>query len=177
MPATNVRATRYSEAAFGVARGAGTIDLWVESLDRAAQLFGDQGAAQFLTSPVVSPDRKQAVLSELLPGLSREVQNFLALLTRRGRLNLLPDIVTSFGELVQESRGIETAIVTTAIPLDDRQKSLIASRLTQKVGKAVQIETRVDPSILGGVVAQIGDDVIDGSVRGRLERLRRTLIA
>jgi F-type H+-transporting ATPase subunit delta len=63
------------------------------------------------------------------------------------------------------------------VPIDERQMSLIASRLTQRVGKAVQVEARVDPSIMGGVVAQIGDDVFDGSVRGRLERLRRSLIA
>ena len=177
MPATNVRAARYAEAAFGVARQAGTIDTWLGELEAAAALFDTPAAAQFLTSPVVPPDRKQAALLELLPGLSQEAQNFLALLTRRGRLDLIPPIVAEFRQLVQEARGVETATVTTAVPIDERQMSLIASRLTQRVGKAVQIEARVDPSIIGGVVAQIGDDVIDGSVRGRLERLRRSLMA
>jgi F-type H+-transporting ATPase subunit delta len=160
-----------------VARPAGTMDAWLGELERAAELFDTPAAAQFLTSPVVPPDRKQAALFELLPGLTREAQNFFALLARRGRLELIPAILTEFRQLVQEERGIETATVTTAVPIDDRQKTLIASRLTQRIGKAVQIETRVDPSILGGVVAQIGDDVIDGSVRGRLERLRRSLMA
>ena len=177
MPATNVRAARYAEAAFGVAQQAGTIDTWLGELEGAAALYDTPVAAQFLTSPVVPPDRKQAVLFELLPGLTREAQNFLALLTRRGRLELVPAIVTEFRQLVQESRGVETATVTTAVPIDERQMSLIASRLTQRIGKAVQVQARVDPSIIGGVVAQIGDDVIDGSVRGRLERLRRSLMA
>ncbi len=177
MPATNVRAARYAEAAFGVARQAGTLDTWLGELERASALFDTPAAAQFLTSPVVPPDRKQAVLFELLPDLPREVQNFLALLARRGRLDLIPAILTEFRQLVQEARGVETAVVTTAVPIDQRQMSLIASRLTRRVGKTVQVEPRVDPSIIGGVVAQIGDDVIDGSVRGRLERLRRALIA
>ena len=177
MPATNVRAARYSEAAFGVASQAGTIDGWLGDLERAAGLFETPAAEQFLTSPVVAPDRKLAVLMELLPDLSRELQNFLGLLTRRGRLELLPDIVTNFRRLAQEFRGVETATVTTAVPIDEGQKTLIASRLTQRIGKTVRVQTRVDPSILGGVVAQIGDDVIDGSVRGRLERLRRSLMA
>ena len=160
-----------------MARQAGTIDTWLGELDAAAALYDSPAAAQFLTSPVVPPDRKQAVLFELLPGLTSEAQNFLALLTRRGRLELVPAIVTEFRQLVQEERGIETATVTTAVPIDERQMTLIASRLTQRIGKAVQIEARIDPSIIGGVVAQIGDDVIDDSVRGRLERLRRSLIA
>ncbi|HEX2135113.1 MAG TPA: F0F1 ATP synthase subunit delta, partial [Microvirga sp.] len=78
MPATNVRAARYAEAAFGVARQAGTMDTWLRELEQAAALFETPAAEQFLTSPVVPPDRKQAVLFELLPDLPREVQNFLA---------------------------------------------------------------------------------------------------
>jgi F-type H+-transporting ATPase subunit delta len=155
----------------------GTVDPWLAELERAAALFDEPAAAQFLTSPVVPPDRKQAALTELLPGVSPEMANFLGLLTRRGRLDLLPGILAAFGELAREARGVETATVTTAVPIDERQKTLIASRLTQRIGKTVQVETRVDPAILGGVVAQIGDDVIDGSVRGRLERLRRSLLA
>jgi F-type H+-transporting ATPase subunit delta len=69
------------------------------------------------------------------------------------------------------------AQVTTAVPIDERQKAVIASRLARRLGKTVTLETKIDPAILGGVVAQVGDNVIDGSVRGRLERLRRTLTA
>jgi F-type H+-transporting ATPase subunit delta len=177
VPRTNVRATRYAEAAFGVARRDGALDAWLGALDRAAALFSDRLAEEYLTNPTVPPERKRAILAEALPGVPPNVANFLALLARRDRLALVPEIAAAFRRLVNEQRGIEVAQVTTAIPLDERQRSSIAARLAARTGKQITLETHVDPSILGGVVAQIGDDVIDGSVRGRLERIRRALLA
>jgi F-type H+-transporting ATPase subunit delta len=173
---TSARATRYAEAAFEVARDDDRLDDWIAALDRATALFAERQVEQFLTSPVVPSERKQAALAELLPELPPKVSNFLQILARRDRLELVPEIATQFRRLVNEHRGIEVARVTTAIPLEEQQRQLIAARLSARTGKQVTLETRVDPSIIGGVVAQIGDDVIDGSVRGRLERLRRALM-
>ena len=134
-------------------------------------------AAQRRTRPVVPAQTKHAVLGEPCPGLPAEVANFLDILARRDRLALLPDTATLFRRLVNEHRGIEVVQVTTAVPLDDRQLELIAGRLSARTGKKVALETRVDPAIVGGVIAQFGDDVIDSSVRGRLSRLRQALMA
>jgi F-type H+-transporting ATPase subunit delta len=172
---TNIRAVRFAEAAFAVARDSNQLDAWLTALEQASSIYDNHAAELFLTSPVESAEKKQAVLRELLPGVSPEVGRFLAILTHRGRLDLVPEIATVFRRLLNEYRSIAVAQVTTAVPIDERQKSVIASRLSTRTGKTVVVETRVDPSILGGVVAQIGDNVIDGSVRGRLERLRRTL--
>ena len=177
MPRTNIRALRFAEAAFAVALEANQLDAWLEALDQASSVYDNHAAALFLTSPVVPAEKKRSVLAELLPGISPEVGRFLAILARRDRLDLVPEIAQVFRRLLNEHRGIAVAQVTTAVPIDERQQSLIASRLGQRVGKSVTVETRVDPSILGGVIAQIGDNVIDGSVRGRLERLRRALTA
>ena len=177
MPRSNVRANRYSQAIFALARDSDNFESWGQALDAAAALLADRPTAQLLTSPVVTPERKHAVLGELLPGLPAEVANFLDILARRDRLALLPDIATQFRRLVNEHRGIEVVQVTTAVPLDDRQLELIAGRLSARTGKKVALETRVDPAIVGGVTAQFGDDVIDSSVRGRLSRLRQTLMA
>jgi F-type H+-transporting ATPase subunit delta len=174
---TNIRALRFAEAAFAVALEMRQLDAWLEALDQASSIFDNHAAALFLTSPVVPAAKKQAVLAELLPNVSPEVGRFLAILAHRDRLELVPEIAQVFRRLLNEHRGIAVAQVTTAVPIDERQKSVIASRLGQRVGKTVLVETRVDPSILGGVIAQIGDNVIDGSVRGRLERLRRALTA
>jgi F-type H+-transporting ATPase subunit delta len=175
--ATNTRAARYAEAAFGVARRQGQLDDWVTALDRAAALLEDRQAEQFLTSPVVPPDRKIAALGELLPDVPPMVRNFLEILARRARLGLLGEIAAQFHRRVDAERGVAVARVTTAVPLDADQQALVGTRLAARFGKQVTIETNVDPSILGGVVAQVGDEVIDGSVRGRLERLRRSLMA
>jgi F-type H+-transporting ATPase subunit delta len=174
---TNTRALRFAEAAFAVARDSNQLDAWLEALKQASSIFDNHAAGLFLTSPVEPADKKRAVLRELLPGILPEVERFLGILAHRDRLELVPDIATIFHRLVNEHRGIAVAQVTTAVPLDDRQKAVIASKLARRLGKTVVLETRVDASILGGGGAQVGDDVIDGSIRGRLERLRRRLTA
>jgi F-type H+-transporting ATPase subunit delta len=153
------------------------LDAWLEALDQASSVYDNHATALFLTSPVVPADKKRAVLAELLPRIAPEVGRFLGILARRDRLDLVPEIAQVFRRLLNEHHGIAVAQVTTAIPIDARQQAVIANRLERRLGKTVTLETRVDPSILGGVIAQIGDNVIDGSVRGRLERLRRTLTA
>jgi F-type H+-transporting ATPase subunit delta len=177
VPRTNTRALRFAEAAFAVARDSNQLDAWLGALKQASSIYDNHAAEIFLTSPVEPADKKRAVLHQLLPGIPVEVERFLGILAHRDRLELVPEIVAVFERLLNEHRGIAVAQVTTAIPIDERQKTLIASKLARRLGKTITIETRVDPSILGGVVAQIGDNVIDGSVRGRLERLRRTLTA
>ncbi|MGE3271666.1 MAG: F0F1 ATP synthase subunit delta [Chloroflexota bacterium] len=177
MARTNIRALRFAEAAFAVARDTNQLDAWREALDQASSLYENHAAELFLTSPVVPSEKKQGVLAALLPGVSPEVQRFLAILAHRDRLELVPEVASVFRRLVNEHRGIAVAEITTAVPIDDRQKAVIASRLGRRLGKTVVLEEHVDPSILGGVIAQVGDNVIDGSIRGRLERLRRTLTA
>ena len=177
MARTNIRALRFAEAAFAVARDGQQLDAWLDALEQAASIYENHAAALFLTSPVVPAEKKRSVLAELLPGVSPEVGRFLAILARRDRLDLVPEIAAAFQRLLNEHRGVVVAQVTTAVPIDERQRATIASRLGQRVGKTVMVETRVDPEILGGVIAQIGDNVIDGSVRGRLDRLRRALTA
>ena len=177
MARTNIRALRFAEAAFAVARESQTLDAWLDALDQAASIYDNHAASLFLTSPVVPADKKRAVLGEFLPGMRPDVGRFLAILARRDRLDLVPEIAQVFRRLLNEYRGIAVAQVTTAVPIDERQQTQIAARLGQRLGKRIEIETRVDPSILGGVIAQVGDNVIDGSVRGRLERLRRALTA
>ena len=177
MARTNIRALRFAEAVFAVAQDMQQLDAWLEALDQASALYENHAVALYLTSPIVPAAKKRTVLAALLPDAMPEVGRFLAILARRDRLELVPEIAQIFHRLLNEHRGIAVAQVTTAVPLDERQKSQIASRLGQRIGKTVNVEARVDPAILGGVIAQIGDNVIDGSVRGRLERLRRSLTA
>jgi F-type H+-transporting ATPase subunit delta len=109
------------------------------------------------------------------PEMESQVRNFLVLLVRQDRLNLLPGILTTFRALLNEHRGIQVVEVTTAEPLDQTGRDLVAARLAQHLDCQVVIETRVDPDIIGGLVARVGDQVLDGSVRGRLDRLRAAL--
>ena len=102
MPRTNIRALRFAEAAFAVARDMDRLDAWLEALEQASSVYDNHAAALFLTSPVVPAAKKQAVLAELLPNVSPEVGRFLAILAHRDRLELVPEIAQVFRRQVNE---------------------------------------------------------------------------
>ena len=113
-----------------------------------------------------------------MPNAPQVVRNFLHILVDRHRLDQVPGILEALRELINVQRGIVTAEVTTAVPLDAEMEQVVTQRLATHLGREprqVTIRSRVDPSIIGGVIARVGDQVIDDSVRGRIERLRRTL--
>jgi F-type H+-transporting ATPase subunit delta len=169
------RARRFAEAAFDVARESGSLDDWEEQLAAVAAILADPSLSRAFTSPVVPRERKEEMILGAFPEMDAHVRNFLALLVRQERLNLLPDILTTFRALLNEHRGIQIVEVTTSEPLDPAERELVAARLAQHLGRQVYIETRVDPGIIGGLIARVGDHVLDGSVRGRLDRLRAAL--
>jgi F-type H+-transporting ATPase subunit delta len=118
------------------------------------------------------------MLDRLVPEMPPVVRNFTHILVERDRLEQVPDIAEAFRERVNRERGILTAEVTTAIPLDEGMERSVAQKLGVYLDhdpRRLVIRSRVDPDIIGGVVARIGDTLIDDSVRGRLERLRRVL--
>jgi F-type H+-transporting ATPase subunit delta len=170
-------ARRYAAAVFELARAQNSYDAWTADLDRLAELMEAPDAARALTSPVISPTQKMSVIEAEVPTLAPSTRNLLQLLLHRDRLGLLPDIAAAFHERLDRERGIVTAHVTTAEPLDPATQAGLVAKLTTYVGPQIRIETSVDPTIIGGVVARIGDQLIDGSVRGRLETLRRRLAA
>src|SRR5207253_11455529 len=101
--------------------------------------------------------------------------NLAKLLLRKNRTALAPAIATVFREMADAERGIAHAKVKTAVPLDDAERQALERRLSSLVGRSVEMQLEVDPSILGGIVARIGDEVIDGSAKGKLIQLRRRL--
>jgi F-type H+-transporting ATPase subunit delta len=105
----------------------------------------------------------------------RPPRNLLALLIRRGRFDLLPDLIREFRRLNRRREGIVEATVTSAAPLDPAAVDAIAARLVDMTGQRVELSLAVDAGLLGGLQVRVGDRLIDASVRGRLERLRATL--
>jgi len=158
-----------------VARDDGTLDQWEEQLEAIGAALADPVAARAFTSPVIPEERKESMLLSAFPNMPPRVQNFIILLARQGRLGLLPDIVNTFRALLNDHRGVQVVEVTTAEPLDQAGRELVANQLARYLNAQVTIEARVDPEIIGGVIARIGDRVLDGSVRGRLDRLRVAL--
>ena len=103
------------------------------------------------------------------------MHNLLTLIVRRRRVESLPNIAREYPPPLQRRAGIVEATATSAAPLDDQELAALRSRLEQMTGGKVELETSVDPSLLGGIQVRLGDLLIDGSVRGRLERLRNRL--
>jgi F-type H+-transporting ATPase subunit delta len=169
---------RYASAAFTVASRAGDYDAWVQALAELTRVLQMPSARTVFMSPAVPVGQKAAALDRILPNASPLIRNFLHILVDRDRLDQVPGILEALRDLINAQRGIITADVTTAVPLDAELQRLVAQRLAAHLGRdpqKVSIRSRVDPSIIGGVVARVGDQVIDDSVRGRIERLRRTL--
>jgi F-type H+-transporting ATPase subunit delta len=178
MACRDTAARRYAEAAFEVAMRDGSLERWRPELDLAAGIAGDERALDVLANPSVPLERRSKALDALLGDrVSRPVRNLIQLMLRRGRIEQLPRVAAEFRRLDDERQGITHAIATSATALTPDEVRALTARLEQSTGGRISLDTQVDPSLLGGLVVRVGDRMIDGSVRGRLERLRNQLIS
>jgi len=178
MAASRSSARRYAEAAFEIASGDGTLDEWLRDLNTAADVVGQPTAERLLGNPAVAVAvRVKAADDALGKQVSEKALNLVRLLIRRGRIDLLPQVARRYQELYERQKGIVRATITSAAPLDDAELRAIQAKLSEMTGGTLRTDVNVDPSLLGGVIVRIGDRMIDGSVRGRLERLRNRIAA
>ncbi len=171
-------ARRYAKALFGLAVEKGRVEAWSESLlGLGKALEAAPELRDVLQNPAYAREQKRAIVQKLAEAASLDAEpaNLLFLLGDRNRLSVLKDVVASFRELADLELGRLRAKVTSAVPLDDAAVAAIAERLSASTRKQVIVERAVDPAILGGVVAQVGSLVYDGSLRTQLEDLRATL--
>jgi F-type H+-transporting ATPase subunit delta len=171
-------ARRFAEAAFQVGTRDGTLEAWRTELDASAARLGGEEAMSALANPAIPIDQRSMAAAGLLQHTaSQPVQNLIQLLLRRGRIEELPRVAAEFRRLDDARLGITHATATSAAALDPDEIRALTSRLEQSTGGRIALDVQVDPSLLGGLVVRVGDRLIDGSVRGRLERLRNQLIS
>lgn len=170
-------AKRYAQAVFELAKEAERIDRWQADLEVLTGVMADPTVARFLTSPSVEEGAKIKLLDQALAAAQPEVRNLARLLVHRQRLDIIPELYRLFAERVLAERGIAVADVTTAEAIGPREQELVRAQLSRLVGKDVQLRLHTDPTIIGGVVARVGDMLIDGSVVNQLRRLRARLAA
>ncbi len=170
-------ATRYAHAIIELARDEGSFDVWQKDLTDLGSLVGDDGAAAFFANPNISDNEKLSVVQKVLSGLKPETQNLVKMLIERRKTALVPQIVTLFEDAVYAEKGIALVDVTTADALDQQGQELVRQHFKQVLGKDVQLRMHVDRDIIGGIIARIGDQLIDGSVINQLRRLRARLYA
>jgi F-type H+-transporting ATPase subunit delta len=168
------RTTAYAEALFAVARAEGPLAEIEDELFRVAQVVrGNDELRDKLADPHIPVATRQQVVIDLLGGTAQDATvNLVAMVVGNGRVRELPAIVDALVAKAAQEANKEVAEVRSAIPLTDDQKDRLATSLGQATGKQIEVKVIIDPSIKGGLVAQIGDTVIDGSVRRRLDQLR-----
>jgi F-type H+-transporting ATPase subunit delta len=173
-------ATRYARALFDVALKEGTDLARIEGeLSGAATLVGsNDGLQRVLSNPAIPMARKRAVMEQLLARspVTPVLSKLLLLMADRDRLTLLPELADAFRVRLMEHHRVVRAEVTTAVPIPADRVSALQQSLASATGRQVQLETRIDPRIIGGAVARIGSTVFDGSVTAQLERLKRQLV-
>jgi F-type H+-transporting ATPase subunit delta len=171
------RINAYADALFEVARAEGSLGRVEDELFSVARTIETNDALrEAITDPGLPIERRLGVVEDLLGGRASSTTTALvSFVISAGRARDLAKIIDRLVEKAAESRAEAVAEVRTAMPLDDDQRDRLAAALSKHTGKKVSVKVIIDPSILGGIVAQIGDTVIDGSVRRRLEQLKETL--
>jgi F-type H+-transporting ATPase subunit delta len=174
----SVAANRYARALMDVLYP-DTAAAGLEQLQRFLSLLNEQPEARrFLENPTTAGERRKRLLKELFDALKmeRRVANFVGILADRDRLPILDEIIQAYQKLLDDRLGILRARVTAAYSLDASQQLELAVKLEQATGKQIRMEVEVDPSLIGGVVAQVGSTIYDGSVRQQLQAFKSRLV-
>jgi F-type H+-transporting ATPase subunit delta len=174
---SDARIEGYARALFEVARAEGTLDEVEDELFRFARSYESSDALRnALTDEMVPAAKRQAIVEDLLGGkaTSTTVQ-LVSMVVGAGRGRDLPAIIDQLVARASSSKNLAVAEVRSAVPLTDDQRARLSAALANATGQQVNLKTIVDPSIIGGIVATVGDTVIDGSVRTRVEQLKSRL--
>ena len=169
-------AKRYAQAAFQIALERGELEQWLEELQRVHEALHDDTLRAYLGQPQVRLDLKLQVIATALKENHPLVRNLVGLLTSRSSLELMPGIVEEYQRFLDIHQHRERGEVVSAVPLEPQQQDRVTKLLEGLVHKEVVLEPRVDTQIIGGIKARVGDKVVDGSTRTRLEEMRRKLV-
>ena len=166
----------YARAAFEHARVAGELAQWQDALEQLAAVTRDHKVSVMLKSPNQTAQQRAENLAALIgDSLPASVVNLLMIMADNGRLSLLPEVAALFEQFKQAVESTVTVVVTSAYPLSDDETRVLSETMTSKLDRSVTLTSETDPSLLGGAIIRADDLVIDGSVRGRLDKLAGAL--
>lgn len=171
----------YCRAIFDLAKEQDQLDYWSDVLELYSMVASDIAVIEFVGSPEVSREQAGKLFIEIcengkdFPKLSQETKNLILLLAENERLLALPAIKTGFEQYKQEVEGVVEVQVTTARKLTGKQEKALITQLQKKLGKEVTLTSEIDKTLIAGVVVRAGDLVIDGTARGRLDKMMSLL--
>jgi F-type H+-transporting ATPase subunit delta len=169
-------ARRYAQAVFEMALEKKELEQWQSDLQKIAGAVSDANFLAALESPKIKIDDKTRLLSELLGDINPLALNLVRLLIAKASISIIGNIAEEYQRLLDSYHGIEPAEVITAVPLDDKDMQKLTENLSDLVGKKVVLKSKVDPDVIGGIVARVGGKLLDGSTRSKLAALRRELV-
>lgn len=167
-------ARRYAEALLDLATAEKAVPAYRTSLERLAEGIGPE-AIRALRDPRAPLARRRAALEAAAASEPEVIRAFLALLLQRDRIALLPLVARAYGDLVDEREGVVKARVTTPVEIDEHERQRLVERLERSSGKRLKATFFVDPALIGGATVQLGDHLVDTSIRTQLTALARTL--
>ncbi len=172
-----ILARRYAKALFSLGQENGENKKYSESLDAIAELYREDIILDALVNPLYPLDVRQKVMAKIAESAGGDsyLTRFLSLLVEKKRAVILPDIAIEMQAMVDEEQNICHGSVVSAVELDEELKGKVRKKLEQLTGKTVMLATRVDPSIIGGIVAKVGDLVLDGSIKTQLHGLKEAI--
>lgn len=167
----------YSEALFEVALEEDKVDLFLDEISFVIETFKSYpDFFELFKTPLVRVDEKKKVMGEVFGDkLSKEMNNFLKIVIDKRRGHFIDQIKFEYEKLLNKHKGIVSAVAITAVPLNDEDKTTLKEKLATLTGKEVQLSNDIDESVIGGVLVKIGDKVIDGTIKGRLEEMKESL--
>jgi F-type H+-transporting ATPase subunit delta len=173
--AGSAQAKRYAQAVFQIARETNTFDRWLADLAMLAGLTQENLFAQALETPNLTAGEKAELLKYRYPKVGPLAINLVGLLLERGRLKLLPGIYAEMQRLYDSHRGIQRAEVMTAVTLTREEQTQVEKRLSAITGKNMTITSKVDASLVGGLIARFDGKLLDASTRSRLQALKKEI--
>ena len=177
MSELNTVARPYAQATFDLARDAGTLAQWSDMLGFAAAVSRDTDMQEAIDSPNLTVDQQADLFTQVCgDNIDDQGRNFIKLLAENRRLTLFPEIAALFETMRADAEGTLEATVISAKPMSDAQQQELAAALKTRFSREVVLQVETDESIIGGAIVRAGDTVIDGSVRGRLEKFAHALV-
>jgi F-type H+-transporting ATPase subunit delta len=168
-------AQRYARAVFEIALEQKELERWQADLQKIVDAMSAADFLAAMESPKIRFDNKSRLISERLRDISPVALNLMRLLISRNGIGMIGAIASEYQRLVDAYHGIQQAEVVTAVPIDDKDKSKLAESLGARLGSKIVVKSRVDPEILGGVIARVDGKLLDGSTRSKLAALKREL--
>lgn len=166
----------YAEAVFALADGSGALGKWSQTLAVMASVATNSDVRAATGNPNLTSDQVYGLFAAACGDLVSEAQNLVRVLIENDRLAALPEIREIYEGLKNEREGVVDALITTALPLDDGQLAALVAELERRFKRKINSQVHIDAKLIGGVRLQVGDEVIDGSVRGKLTALATAMM-